>query len=1138
MEAWLSPLAKWLFASQPTSPVTAASDMPSQGPTNTLANEPTEAPSVLQQDAIGSTPHKAHVPAAAQDERAHSLINNSPVYPVKTAPDVARHPGTQPSDNLLPDHSLDSNAAAAPASRATTCASTSADPPQQRHQDYKDLSQPSSQDGPGSEQKKLNLRSITRAIEWIINVSKSSEATTRVDDSANVGGPSKDPDTTSDIKSRRKSKYKHRPQPAAPPRPTISRTRLKVFVGTWNMMGQMPNIRDGLTGFLDLQNHAHQHTNSRDTDAPHPDHRSACDAYPHTDYDNEDGATETKERRRKRRPSNLITKIRREAHHGPQENYPANSPSSAHLVETPCSECLPSNVTPGILKTPFLEMNAGAPYHIIAINTQECEREIREAVLFPSKTAWEKHLQVSLGQDYVMIKAETMAALHMAVFIWKPIEDLVSAVDSSTVATGIGGIVGNKGAVAISVYLGSTSFLFVNAHLTAHQSNTQARNSDYKRIIQELQLNDAPKSSPRGWHFRGDMKLRRHYDYPPVGLPQKSFHNAVNTKASGGGPEKRVSREDLDTNAATTPALPKHGGIAGEYEHKGHPSKTNGGDSSSVATSKAASDITEQFDYTFWAGDLNYRVDLSRAEAEDCIHRGDLKTMLAHDQLSTQMAAGSVFEGFMEAPIQFKPTYKFDPLIPVSDNRLRKMREKTIRGRPRSMMNIHSEARAPAASSTPSPGSPLYKLESNKSCPTLVLKANIGGVGPMPWRVPSSKEPMEDDDPIRMEASGDEGVVSPLPSDSEEGGADSSKARAHKLTRRLSVSRAIQSVRRRRSALLESLDSYHQPRQASEETMVHLLDPKTSKPITSFQENASNISVCSEPSPQRHTPTESRALFVSSPLTSNAVSPFENMGEQERGVSPLRSITISDDKPLTEEQERELERQRLLRLVRYDTSSKQRVPSWTDRILWKSTGGNLYLPAEIGDDSRSGATSRSGRGWSLMRKSKAKIAAKSPLSSSQYEQGDPGTHPDHGQSELSSVPVGGGGFGQGSILKPSKKTTMEAGSGKPGLLESIRMEIQSHTAKGSYQRNERHDAGAHYLLSEEDEARDAVLVKQYTAHHEMGLFSDHRPVTAVFAVRFDWNLTDRGVIGGGALRGGEGPSRWSPLGKVLERMPK
>jgi hypothetical protein len=40
------------------------------------------------------------------------------------------------------------------------------------------------------------------------------------------------------------------------------------------------------------------------------------------------------------------------------------------------------------------------------------------------------------------------------------------------VATGIGGIVGNKGAVAISVYLGSTSLLFVNAHLTGKDAWT------------------------------------------------------------------------------------------------------------------------------------------------------------------------------------------------------------------------------------------------------------------------------------------------------------------------------------------------------------------------------------------------------------------------------------------------------------------------------------------------------------------------------------------------------------------------------------------------------------------------------------------------------------------------------------------
>jgi hypothetical protein len=103
---------------------------------------------------------------------------------------------------------------------------------------------------------------------------------------------------------------------------------------------------------------------------------------------------------------------------------PASSSNSERRREPDITSA--SGSAPGILKEPFLEMNTKAPYHIIAINTQECEREIREAVLFPSKSTWERHLQTALGPDYVMIKTETMAALHIAVFIWKPIEDLVS----------------------------------------------------------------------------------------------------------------------------------------------------------------------------------------------------------------------------------------------------------------------------------------------------------------------------------------------------------------------------------------------------------------------------------------------------------------------------------------------------------------------------------------------------------------------------------------------------------------------------------------------------------------------------------------------------------------------------------------
>ncbi|KAF9201485.1 hypothetical protein BGZ59_002687, partial [Podila verticillata] len=103
---------------------------------------------------------------------------------------------------------------------------------------------------------------------------------------------------------------------------------------------------------------------------------------------------------------------------------------------------------------------------------------------------------------------------------------------------------------------------------------------------------------------------------------------------------------------------------------------------------------------------------------------------------------------------------------------------------------------------------------------------------------------------------------------------------------------------------------------------------------------------------------------------------------------------------------------------------------------------------------------------------------------------------------------------------------------KPGLLETIRLEFQSVGSRKS----------RFPLVSEEDEDRSAVIVKEYTARHDIGLFSDHRPVTAVFAVRFDWNLTDRGVIRDQGPRGiGSGShanmeQHWGPLDKVLERI--
>ncbi|KAM9810690.1 phosphatidylinositol polyphosphate 5-phosphatase type IV [Neosynchiropus ocellatus] len=77
----------------------------------------------------------------------------------------------------------------------------------------------------------------------------------------------------------------------------------------------------------------------------------------------------------------------------------------------------------------------------------------------------------------------------------------------------------------------------------------------------------------------------------------------------------------------------------------------------------SASDVTTRYDQVFWFGDFNFRLSKDRADVEAIMNQtagGDTTPLLELDQLSNEMKDGSVFKGFQEAQIHFRPTYKFD----------------------------------------------------------------------------------------------------------------------------------------------------------------------------------------------------------------------------------------------------------------------------------------------------------------------------------------------------------------------------------------------------------------------------------------------------------------------------------------------
>ncbi|XP_043511286.1 synaptojanin-1 [Frieseomelitta varia] len=65
-------------------------------------------------------------------------------------------------------------------------------------------------------------------------------------------------------------------------------------------------------------------------------------------------------------------------------------------------------------------------------------------------------------------------------------------------------------------------------------------------------------------------------------------------------------------------------------------------------------------DYVFWCGDFNYRVDMDKDEMKEMIKRNEFDQILQYDQLKVQQEQGNVFKNFLEGPVTFAPTYKYD----------------------------------------------------------------------------------------------------------------------------------------------------------------------------------------------------------------------------------------------------------------------------------------------------------------------------------------------------------------------------------------------------------------------------------------------------------------------------------------------
>jgi hypothetical protein len=147
------------------------------------------------------------------------------------------------------------------------------------------------------------------------------------------------------------------------------------------------------------------------------------------------------------------------------------------------------------------------------IGTCECERSIEKSFLFASKARWEQQVAAHFGDDYTMVGAHNMSAVHIMVFIHRYLWRYCWNIKTAQVATGFANVVGNKGGTQVGFSLGHTSVLFMNAHLAAHAGQMKERTQSLTRILVDSPIRR--ETTNAGLHeeydrvfFMGDLNPR------------------------------------------------------------------------------------------------------------------------------------------------------------------------------------------------------------------------------------------------------------------------------------------------------------------------------------------------------------------------------------------------------------------------------------------------------------------------------------------------------------------------------------------------------------------------------------------------------------------------------------------------------
>ncbi len=167
-----------------------------------------------------------------------------------------------------------------------------------------------------------------------------------------------------------------------------------------------------------------------------------------------------------------------------------------------CPDLDPSQQNPEIVAVGFQEIVELSPQQIM--NSDPTRKQKWENAVLRTLN---KGLKASGKKDrYVLLRSGQLVGAALCIFVKTSVLHEIKNVEGSVKKTGMSGMAGNKGAVAIRMDYANTQICFVTAHLAAGFANYEERNRDYNTIHHGLRFQRNRGIDNHGMYFPDPMR--------------------------------------------------------------------------------------------------------------------------------------------------------------------------------------------------------------------------------------------------------------------------------------------------------------------------------------------------------------------------------------------------------------------------------------------------------------------------------------------------------------------------------------------------------------------------------------------------------------------------------------------------------